>query len=151
MHTAKTRSGLLAVRYIKDPTIRRYQVWSTGIPERSSSSLKSSTMGVSTGELDQPHPWRIREPEETSTKCHTMPVVPILSRKVPSSDDRRDADDLDQQSPLVDSAIVKSPDDDASELGSGAKVLTKGSLSAGAKGFTSKEFSAATPWCTEED
>ncbi|GKE63049.1 hypothetical protein Tco_1513416, partial [Tanacetum coccineum] len=51
----------------------------------------------------------------------------------------------------VDSAIVKSPDDDASELGSGAKVLTKGSLSAGAKGFTSKEFSATTSWCTEED
>ncbi|GKC89033.1 hypothetical protein Tco_1224644, partial [Tanacetum coccineum] len=41
--------------------------------------------------------------------------------------------------------IEISPDDDASELGSGAKMLTKGSLSTQPKGFTSKEWSAATP------
>ncbi|GJU51337.1 hypothetical protein Tco_1220892, partial [Tanacetum coccineum] len=49
MHTAKTRSSLLAVRYIRDPIILRYWVWSTRIPERSSSSFVRSTIGVSTG------------------------------------------------------------------------------------------------------
>nr|GFB61922.1 retrovirus-related Pol polyprotein from transposon TNT 1-94 [Tanacetum cinerariifolium] len=42
-------------------------------------------------------------------------------------------------------AIKISSDDHTLELGSGAKMLTKGSLSAGVKGFTSKEWSAATP------
>ncbi|GKF89248.1 hypothetical protein Tco_0263211, partial [Tanacetum coccineum] len=46
--------------------------------------------------LDQLHPWRILELEETSTECHATPVVPASSRKVLSSDDRRDSDDLDQ-------------------------------------------------------
>ncbi|GJU10899.1 hypothetical protein Tco_1133295 [Tanacetum coccineum] len=49
MHTANTRSGLLAVRYIRDPIMLRYLVWSTGVPERSSSSFVRSTIGVSTG------------------------------------------------------------------------------------------------------
>ncbi|GKA64195.1 hypothetical protein Tco_0763801, partial [Tanacetum coccineum] len=43
------------------------------------------------------------------------------------------------------SAIEISSDDDALELEPGAKMLTKGSLSAGAKGYTSKEWSTATP------
>ncbi|GKA85655.1 hypothetical protein Tco_0807309 [Tanacetum coccineum] len=36
--------------------------------------------------LDRLHPWRILMPEETLTKCHTMPGVPALTRKVLSSD-----------------------------------------------------------------
>ncbi|GJZ95156.1 hypothetical protein Tco_0667359, partial [Tanacetum coccineum] len=92
MHTAKTRSGLLAMRYIRDPIILRYWVWSTGIPKRSSPSFVRSTMGVSTG-LDRPHLWRILVPEETSSKCHTMPGVPALTRKELSSDGRHDVCD----------------------------------------------------------
>ncbi|GJW32721.1 hypothetical protein Tco_0052753 [Tanacetum coccineum] len=48
-------------------------------------------------------------------------------------------------------AIEITPDDDASELGSGAKTLTKGSGSTKAKGFTSIECSDVTLICTKED
>ncbi|GKD11619.1 hypothetical protein Tco_1196026, partial [Tanacetum coccineum] len=41
--------------------------------------------------------------------------------------------------------IVITPEDDASEFGSGANTLTNGSGSVAAKGFTSKECSAAAP------
>nr|GEU97192.1 retrovirus-related Pol polyprotein from transposon TNT 1-94 [Tanacetum cinerariifolium] len=54
-----------------------------------------------------------------------MPLVHASSRKVLSSGDR---------------PIEISPDDDTSELGYKAKMLTKGSLSAGAKVFNSKEM-----------
>ncbi|GJR80972.1 hypothetical protein Tco_0151757 [Tanacetum coccineum] len=88
-----------------------------------------------------------------------MPVVPASAGRELSSDGRHNVDDLDQQSlqqSLVTAdwkffAIEISPDDDALELGSGAKTLTKGSGSAGAKGFTLIDCSAATPICTEED
>nr|GEW39595.1 ribonuclease H-like domain-containing protein [Tanacetum cinerariifolium] len=49
MYTTNTRFGLLAVRYINEPTIPRNQVWSTRIPKGSSSNFYSSTIGVSTG------------------------------------------------------------------------------------------------------
>ncbi|GKG19221.1 hypothetical protein Tco_0376320, partial [Tanacetum coccineum] len=39
-------------------------------------------------------------PEETSTKCHTTPGVPALTRKELSSGDRHDVDDLGQRSLL---------------------------------------------------
>ncbi|GJS96782.1 hypothetical protein Tco_0803750 [Tanacetum coccineum] len=68
-----------------------------GVPERSSSSFVRSTIGVSTG-WDRRHPWRILVPEETLTKCHTMPEEPVLTRKVLSSDNRHDVDILGQQS-----------------------------------------------------
>ncbi|GJW20379.1 hypothetical protein Tco_0031001 [Tanacetum coccineum] len=39
--------------------------------------------------------------EGTSTKCHTTPGVPALTRKELSSDGRHDVDDLGQQSLLA--------------------------------------------------
>ncbi|GJV09494.1 putative ribonuclease H-like domain-containing protein [Tanacetum coccineum] len=86
---------------LRDPTIPAYRVLINRDPEEVPHLVLIASHHGSVYRLDQPHPWRIREPEETSTECHTTPVVPVSSRKVTSSDDRRDADDLDQQSPLV--------------------------------------------------
>ncbi|GJS95163.1 putative reverse transcriptase domain-containing protein [Tanacetum coccineum] len=48
MQMANTRSGRLAMRYIRDPTIPRYQVGSTRVPFGSSSSFDCPTMRMST-------------------------------------------------------------------------------------------------------
>nr|GEX04035.1 hypothetical protein [Tanacetum cinerariifolium] len=52
------------------------------------------------GSLEIPKdPFNCFKPEETLTKCHTTPLVHALIRKGPSSDDKHDSDDLDQQKP----------------------------------------------------
>ena len=47
--------------------------------------------------------------------------------------------------------MLDSSEDAASFDGSGAKMLTNGSLSGGAKGFSPKELFTAATHCTDED
>ena len=47
--------------------------------------------------------------------------------------------------------VLRSPEEEAIEEDSRATVFLNGASSGGANGFTSKELSAAAPWCSEDD
>nr|GEU79567.1 hypothetical protein [Tanacetum cinerariifolium] len=54
------------------------------------------------GSAGYEHPWNTCCPEETMTRCHTMPEELAFNHIEPSSDDNHMLDGLDQRSPLVD-------------------------------------------------